>query len=241
MQIFDFVGIASASLAFFVALYFAVSNSRNKSKRLYDMERQKAEFQEMRKHFENMIYEQTHRLSRDPKRWRDINHLVVDGSFDIDDHERKLGRHTSQRNFLESLGLSSDFVRVIPGTAFVLTPFNPGFDKHYTSISNVCEKIGLKVGRGDEEHISTPILPYIVKRIISASVVIANIDGRNPNVFYELGVAHALNKDVILLSSSIDSVPFDLRSQRIVLWKNEADLYRGLSSAITRLFVHRDT
>jgi hypothetical protein len=43
---------------------------------------------------------------------------------------------------------------------------------------------------------------------------------RNPNVFYELGLAHALNKEVILLTQDINDVPFDLRHFRIIVYQD---------------------
>lgn len=194
----------------------------------------------MRRYFENLIYERVDRLSVDAKRWRDVNHLVIDGASAFDNPTRRGGRVDYRESFISSLGVSVDDIRVEPATAFILTPFNPRFEKQYELISNVCRQMGIKAIRGDEEHIISSILPHVVEKMLSSSIVIANIDGRNPNVFYELGIAHALNKDVILIASSIKDVPFDLQSQRIVLWRDETDLYKGLSNSIAKLYVHRE-
>ena len=120
---------------------------------------------------------------------------------------------------------------------FVLTPFHPRYEKTYDLISNVCNKVGLKCSRGDEQFIRGGVLSHILKELTSASIVIANIDGRNPNVYYELGIAHALDKDVILISSSVEEVPFDLKSQRLIVWKHPAELEKELNTTLTRILV----
>jgi hypothetical protein len=54
--------------------------------------------------------------------------------------------------------------------------------------------------------------------ITGAKVLVAELTGRNPNVFYELGLAHALNKPVVLISSNQDDVPFDLQHIRVIYY-----------------------
>ena len=62
----------------------------------------------------------------------------------------------------------------------------------------------------------------------------ANIDGRNPNVFYELGIAHALDKVTILVTKSIKSVPFDLRGKKLVVYQDADELRLGLQNELSR-------
>lgn len=58
---------------------------------------------------------------------------------------------------------------------------------------------------------------------------------RNPNVFYELGLAHAISKPVILISKSIDDVPFDLRSIRVLVYdKDHPDWGNKLRLSLTK-------
>jgi len=51
-----------------------------------------------------------------------------------------------------------------------------------------------------------------------AKVLVAELTTRNPNVFYELGLAHALRKPVVLVSSNQDDVPFDLQHIRVIYY-----------------------
>ncbi|MOA36985.1 hypothetical protein D3C78_1585460 [compost metagenome] len=71
---------------------------------------------------------------------------------------------------------------------------------------------------------SSNILAHIAEQIAKSRLVIANISGRNPNVFYELGLAHALGKPVIIVSESLSDIPFDINSSRILAFDDEKDL-----------------
>ncbi|MGH8660124.1 MAG: hypothetical protein ACREV4_17105 [Gammaproteobacteria bacterium] len=54
--------------------------------------------------------------------------------------------------------------------------------------------------------------------INAAKVLVAELTTRNPNVFYELGLAHALKKPVVLISSNESDVPFDLKHIRVIYY-----------------------
>lgn len=65
-----------------------------------------------------------------------------------------------------------------------------------------------------EEDNQQNILKDIVQAIYDSDIIIANLTGLNPNVFYELGIAHTLNKKVIIITEDISTLPFDLKSYR---------------------------
>lgn len=95
---------------------------------------------------------------------------------------------------------------------FVLMPFAPDFDDIYKiGIKETSEKIGFHCERVDEQIYEGTILDRIYNQISKADVIVADMTGRNPNVFYEAGYAHALGKTVILLTRQADDIPFDLR------------------------------
>jgi hypothetical protein len=75
--------------------------------------------------------------------------------------------------------------------------------------------------------------------MFNAYIVIAECTGRNPNVFYELGIAHTLNKPGILITQNIDDVPFDIRQLRHIEYQNTTegyiDLEKNLEKAIVSL------
>jgi hypothetical protein len=103
----------------------------------------------------------------------------------------------------------------IQNSCFVVMPFDPLFQVHYEQVIRpAVEKLGIKCVRGDEIYSKPHIMGDIWKSIREARLVIAELTGRNPNVFYEVGLAHALGKPIILLTRNEDDVPFDLKALR---------------------------
>ena len=123
--------------------------------------------------------------------------------------------------------LSKNNIQIKPEelTAFVIMQFGGVFDTLYHSvITPVCEKLGYKPVRADESC-GERILEDIVNGIAEASLVIADITKDNPNVFYELGYAHALKKPTILLAdkNQRDKLPFDTQDYRTIFYENTID------------------
>jgi hypothetical protein len=101
--------------------------------------------------------------------------------------------------------------------AFVLMPFAEELSDVYRYlIADGLTNAGYDVKRADDILSQNNILSDIVSGIVSSDLIVADLTGANPNVYYELGIAHALNKNVILLTQDIKELPFDLRSYRVV-------------------------
>ena len=104
---------------------------------------------------------------------------------------------------------------------FVIMPFFvtllPIFEAH---IKPVVNNLGYKCHRGDDLFTTNSVVEDIWQSIMQSSFIIANCTGRNPNVFYEIGIAHALGKETILLAESIEDIPFDLRHRRVVIYSS---------------------
>lgn len=95
---------------------------------------------------------------------------------------------------------------------FVLMPFASEFDDIYRyGIKKACEDQGCYCERVDEQMFDGTILDRIYNQISRADVVVADMTGKNPNVFYEAGFAHGLKKRVILLTQNEADIPFDLK------------------------------
>lgn len=118
---------------------------------------------------------------------------------------------------------------VAPGsTCFVMQPFAAPLGSYYESIYKpAIEQAGLVALRADAEIFGTgKIMDQIWSGIRSATVLIAELTSKNPNVFYELGLPHALEKPVVLVSSNEEDVPFDLRYIRVILY-DQTDPFWG--------------
>ncbi|MDQ3818776.1 MAG: nucleoside 2-deoxyribosyltransferase, partial [Acidobacteriota bacterium] len=84
---------------------------------------------------------------------------------------------------------------------FVLMPFDEQFSDIYKfGIKGAADDVGAYAERVDEQIFTEGILDRIFNQISKADIVVADMTGRNPNVFYEVGYAHALGKKVILLT-----------------------------------------
>jgi len=102
-------------------------------------------------------------------------------------------------------------------TCFVIMPFGPPFDRYFKNIFvPAIEEAGLQAVRADSIFLPSAIMPDIWRFLSEAKVLVADLTGRNPNVFYELGLAHALRKPVILVADNLEDVPFDLRGLRVL-------------------------
>lgn len=120
---------------------------------------------------------------------------------------------------------------------FVLMPFEPEFDELYTdTMSAVARSVGLPISRADDLFGPRAIMNDIWSWLLSSRVVIADCTGRNPNVFYEIGLAHCIGRPVILIAQSDDDVPFDLQHIRYIKYKltprGSVALERALVGAI---------
>lgn len=104
-------------------------------------------------------------------------------------------------------------------TCFVMMPFGNWEDKYYQSIYGpAIREAGLEPIRADELFHTGSVVEQIWEQIDKAKVLLADLSGRNPNVFYELGLAHASRKPVVFTTSNIDDVPFDLRHLRVITY-----------------------
>jgi hypothetical protein len=128
-------------------------------------------------------------------------------------------------------------------SCFVIMPF--GADANVQEVYRdvvipVAESLGLRVTRADDIFGHREIIRDIWRAIGAARVVIADVTGRNANVFYELGMAHAIGKDAIMLAQRREDVPFDVTHLRYILYeytprgvkKLEESLRRTLAAAL---------
>ncbi|UYW27491.1 toll/interleukin-1 receptor domain-containing protein [Methylorubrum extorquens] len=102
---------------------------------------------------------------------------------------------------------------------FVIMPFNnPDLQHIYDFVVlPAAGKYG-KCERGDDAFGGNVIMDDVLKQIRSCTYAIADLTGQNSNVFYELGICHALKKPVLLLAQSVNDLPFDLRHRRVQIY-----------------------
>jgi hypothetical protein len=132
-----------------------------------------------------------------------------------------------------------------PLDIFVLMPFNETMEPIYKNhIKKIATQLGLSVNRADNFFTNQSIVDDIWEAINAASVMIADCTGRNPNVFYEIGMAHVLGKPVILITQKKEDIPFDIGHLRYIHYeftpKGMINFEAELTKAIGSIIVNRD-
>jgi hypothetical protein len=134
---------------------------------------------------------------------------------------------------------------------FVLMPFARSYDAVYQTVSEACASpdLLLSCNRADDFYNPGHIMEDILMGIAGADFIVADVTGKNPNVFYELGIAHSCKDatSVVIITQTLEDVPFDLRHMRCIVYQDSpgglrglrglrADVERALSSASQNIF-----
>ena len=182
----------------------------------------KVELSYQREQLENKLYDISDKITLNEELYKDVNHFMLTPN----DTALILKQQVADYSFFDELGIDFAKIQVQSDMVMCLMPFHKRYDKVYIALQNACKQCGYSAIRSDNQFVSGDILKYTIELILKAQIIIAVIDGRNPNVFYEIGIAHSLGKLVILVSNIADfqSVPFDLRNNRMVLYKGATDL-----------------
>lgn len=209
---------------------------RMKKEIQYNSDKNQAQIESIRNSYEKKLYEISDRLVSSESRWQDVNHLVLSA--------QKYQKSKIKENkvvltgFLSERGIKEEDLEIEKDLVFVLTPFNNLFEEGYNAIKEVCHKSGLRCKRGDEQNVKSDILGHVLKQMVKARLIIANIDGRNPNVLYELGIAHAIDKSTILVASSLEKLPADIKSIRMVVSDDSVEMKKQLANEISKALVN---
>jgi hypothetical protein len=175
--------------------------------------------------------------------------------------EQQEDRYVATRKWedVSALGFDlSELARAAPGVSRLVTPFfgPPAADPTYAvfvvmpftdemgrvyaqSIKGAVEGLGVSCGRADDFYRSSQIMDDVWSGIVHADCVVADCTGRNPNVFYEIGIAHTLGKQVLLLAQATEDIPFDVNHLRFITYEPTdeglADLATELKTTIARI------
>lgn len=108
----------------------------------------------------------------------------------------------------------------------VMLPFT--LNQTFEAIKKSCDELGLECKKADDIWENSTFIQDIFGLIFTCEVVVADFTGKNPNVFYEVGIAHTLGKTVIPLTQSLDDVPADLGHHRALKYLPNAEGYNEM-------------
>jgi len=136
---------------------------------------------------------------------------------------RSLLRNLQPRRSMPSVFKIPDSESIDRTLLSAMMPFHPSFNAVYEMLQRTAEKVGLRCCRADDFWEDQAVIQDIVALIDRSRVVVCDCTGRNPNVFYEIGIAHTLGREVILITQSTEDIPFDLRHLRHVRYLNNGE------------------
>lgn len=121
----------------------------------------------------------------------------------------------------------------------VMMPFNSAYptptdDPVYKAVKEAADTIGYDCKRVDEIRTPTDITQDILTLIEGSAIIIADLSGANPNVYYEMGLAHARGRIVIPISRDKGNLPFDNSYIRTIFYNNDKYGLIGLTEELTK-------
>jgi hypothetical protein len=121
----------------------------------------------------------------------------------------------------------------------VMMPFDASFTSIYKAVKSACDDHALRCRRADDIWDEAEVIQDIFSLIYRSRIVVCDFSGRNPNVFYEAGIAHTLGRTVIPLVQNAGDIPFDLRHIRFIKYLNNGEgreeLKKDLSTKLKRI------
>lgn len=147
--------------------------------------------------------------------------LIYEKDGNLPSVNSKLGRKSV--DIVTELGLKPRFSKIsidrVENQCFYLCPFSEPFNTIYRDhVVPAIKTLGMTIKRADDIYGTQPIVDDIWEGICESEIILADVTGRNPNVMYEIGMAHTVGKPVIIITQSIDDVPFDLKHFRCVVY-----------------------
>jgi type VI protein secretion system component Hcp len=127
----------------------------------------------------------------------------------------------------QSASLAVPHGRVVPRSAFIImwmAPGRPDLDEVHRTIVDVCTGAGITAVRADDIQHSEQVTEVVLERIRTSEVVIADLTGERPNVYYEVGHAHAVGKRPVLVRRRGSLVHFDLVNHNVREYETIDDL-----------------
>jgi hypothetical protein len=143
----------------------------------------------------------------------EIDAFYLRSDFDEETKEPMPGTETLIRLKKEKSQVDHDFI-------FVIMPFSAKYDEVYHWIEETAREANMTCLRADKEIFIGGIMDKVKENILKAGILIAELSEKNPNVYYELGLAHASSKKVLMLTQNIDNIPFDLKHLRMVIYNS---------------------
>ena len=125
---------------------------------------------------------------------------------------------------------------VDPNLISVMMPFRAEMSNVYETIKEAAKSTGFYCKRVDDIWEHSTVIQDVFSLIFQSYIVVCDLTGKNPNVFYEAGIAHTLGKHVVPITQSDDDIPFDLKHHRYAKYLNNSEGLVRLKEDLTSRF-----
>ena len=182
----------------------------------------------IRDRYERYLYEKTEELVSDKNRFQDINHLLL-----VQPSVAEISlKRVPNTSFFDNMNISLSQIQIKDNQIACLMPLHKKYNNLYNQLCQTCIHQDFKLIRSSDSMLPTESLPkYIVQMILESKAIIAVLDGRNPNVMYEIGIAHSMGKLVLMIAGN-KTTPFDINHQRLILYSSLRDLDEKLTESL---------
>jgi len=168
---------------------------------------------------------------RDPRNFKTIATFISDKYGDDGELVSTSGGRSRAVVFTPSVfdlpdgGVEADLIAV-------MTPFAPEFEPVFQAIGQAAGLVGYRTLRAKDIWQHSAVIQDVFALIFQAHIVVCDFTGRNPNVFYEAGIAHTLGKHVVPITQSAGDIPFDLQHHRYLTYLNNNEGREALAGGL---------
>ncbi len=181
--IFFVLALLITFLLFLLVLTFLVIRNGRKQ-----INNRNITYDDMRSYLEDKISEIQLKISSTDESWKEAYHIPLSV---INKQQNIINDSIQLNSFLQSYGITKEDLFIDKHAIFCLTPFSLDGLEVFKVVREVCSSKSYRAFRGDEKYIPGDIFSEIIRYIIHSRLIIADLNGKNPNVFYELGIAQA--------------------------------------------------
>jgi AbiJ N-terminal domain 5 len=174
-------------------------------------------------------------VKRDPKNFQELKHFISDKFSSPIISEYISTAHVEPPKRMITFSPQVFEIPTKPQNEKLVTVMLPfKLQSSFIAVKNACDKLGLECKKADDIWENVTFIQDIFELIFTSKVVVADFTGKNPNVFYEVGIAHTLGKTVIPITQSFDDVPSDLGHHRALKYLSNNQGYADLTNDLIK-------
>lgn len=183
----------------------------------------------------NILEVLTSIIKKDPKNFEELKHFISDKFSAPIVSEYISTAHTETPKKMITFSPQVFQIPTKPQNDKLVTVMLPfKLQASFIAVKNACDNLNLECKKADDIWENATFIQDIFELIFTSKVVIADFTGKNPNVFYEVGIAHTLGKTVIPITQSIDDVPSDLGHYRALIYLPNKEGFAQLTTELQK-------